>query len=40
MRAFGGNGFTHNAFFAPKRGMFHAGPGYPKSIRTNSILRR
>ena len=29
MRPFDGNGFTHNKFFAPKRGMFNADPGYP-----------
>ena len=29
MRAFDGNGFTQNKFFAPNRGMFHARPGYP-----------
>ena len=29
MRPFSENGFMQNEFFAPKRGMFHADPGYP-----------
>ena len=40
MPPFDGNGFTHNKFFAPNRGMFHADPGYPNDHHDDSNLRR
>ena len=33
MRPFGGNGFIHNKFFAPLRGMFPADPGCSKILK-------